>query len=543
MTNTTFPCDTINQVDLTKYANKAYYRFQQFIQANIQSLFKYESHQVKVGNVLSFHGDSETYQLPRISFNFSTLPDQEDWREIKSIPVFQSNYPHKVVLNKDENTFNFAMDAFCRKDDVFDAVNSYLTDLVIYAFIHEYIRNHKNDPNAESLLDRDLEKAISDFGLVEFFRTQIVSEGNFKNILRDKLGKVFVFYNRAVINKSIVQFLENSLYVNYSEYKNFVEAVPAETIAHVIKLAEEKRFADAIAYKYFGTDHIESLLLGVDHNDISFIKQNTCILNMHIQFVHREFGANQEKAKFILSVFGRSQHENSSVMALMPLVEKISTLDNCIEHIDKLSALINLYSKAVLKDVHRRSVLFNYFITNNKALADGEKPVVDLTHYNFIQEHWDEVMLWKYANDFNREAETLRRDMNDPFTITVEDNPCIEYKVGINGAVLNSAVHSVGIEFKFKVITSSEQLLEASNLLGIDLSFTRSRLLDRKDIMFLFGYRGEHGVCMISSDKYAPMELLEIISAKGLEYDMNLRDSLLIVVHELNKYKSSLPKT
>ena len=161
----------------------------------------------------------------------------------------------------------------------------------------------------------------------------------------------------------------------------------------------------------------------------------------------------------------------------------------------------------------------------------------------YIQEHWDEVMLWKYANDFNREAETLRRDMNDPFTITVEDNPCIEYKVGINGAVLNSAVHSVGIEFKFKVITSSEQLLEASNLLGIDLSFTRSRLLDRKDIMFLFGYRGEHGVCMISSDKYAPMELLEIISAKGLEYDMNLRDSLLIVVHELNKYKSSLPKT
>lgn len=543
MDQTTLTRDTINQYDHAKYAHKAYSKFKKFIQDNFNSFFDYQSSQVLVADVLSFHGDTNKYKLPRISFNFSTNPDQNDWREINNIPVVQSTYPHEVVLNTHGIVFDFVMDAFCNKYVTFDVVNSYLADLVIYALIHQYIRHHKNDPNAECLLDRDLEKAISEFELVEFFRTQIIAEGNFKEMLRDKLGKVFVFYNGSVINKSIIQFLEQSLYVNYSEYKKFVEGESAEVIDHIIKLADEQRYADAIAYKYFGTDQIESLLLDVDQRDISFMKQNTRILNTHIQFVHREFGANQEKAKFVLTVFGRNQHQNTSVLALMPLVEKISSLDNCIDHIDKLSALINLYDNSVTKDIHRKYVLINYFIGNNKVLADGEKPVVDLTHYNFIQEYWDDVMVWKYANDYNREAETLRRDMDQPFKITVEDNPCIEYKVGLNGAVLNSAVHSVGIDLKCKLVTSSEELLEASNLLGIDLTYTRSRLVDRKDMMFLFGYRGEHGVCLLSTSNYHnPIELLEIISAKGLEYDVNLRDSLLIMVNELNKYKKSLPK-
>lgn len=544
MDQTILPRDPINQYDHAKYANKAYSKFKKFIQTNFQSFFDYQSSQVIVADVLSFHGDKNKYQLPRISFNFSTNADQNDWREIDSIPVIQSNYPHKVVLNEHTRTFDFVMDSFCRNHNQFDVVNSYLADLVIYAFIHQYIRNHKNNPDAECLLERDLEKAISDFGLVEFFRTQIIAEDNFKDMLRDKLGKVFVFYKGSVINKSITEFLENSLYANYSEYKNFVGGVTTETIDHVVHLADEKRYADAIAYKYFGTDQIESLLLDVNDHDISFIKQNTRILNTHIQFVHREFGADLEKAKFILTVFGRNQHQNNSVLALMPLVEKISTLENCIDHIDKLSALIRLYDKSVTKDVHRRYVLINYFIANNKILAKGEKPVVDLDHYNYIQEYWDDVMLWKHANDFNRKAETLRRDMDQPFKITVDDNPCIEYKVGINGAVLNSAVHSIGIELNFQLVTSSVHLLTASNLIGIDLTYVRSRLLDRKDLMFMFGFCGEHGVCFLSTQgSHNSIELLEIISAKGLEYNLNLRDSLLIVVNELNKYKSSLPKT
>jgi len=544
MDQTTVDCgtQTLNQADHAKYAHRAYFKFKKFIQANFNSLFNYQSSQVLVGDVLSFHGDKNKYQLPRISFNFSSNPDQDDWREINNIPVVQSTYPHKVVLNTHGIVFDLVMDAFCNKYNTFDVVNSYLADLVIYALIHQYIRNHKNDPNAECLLDRDLEKAISEFGLVEFFRTQIIAEGNFKEMLRDKLGKVFVFYKGSVINKSIIQFLEQSLYASYSEYKNFVEGESAEVIDHIIKLADEQRYADAIAYKYFGTDNIESLLLDVSQHDISFMKQNTRILNTHMQFVKREYGANPEKAKFILTVFGRNQHQNNSVLALLPLVEKVSSLDNCIEHIDKLSALIDLYGKSAGKDIHRKQVLINFFIGNNKILADGEKPVVDLTHYNFIKEYWDDVILWKYANDFNREGETLRRDMNEPFQITAEDNPCIEYKLGPQGSTLNSAMHSVGIELSFKLVTSSEQLLEASNLLGIDLTYTRSRLVDRKDIMFLFGYRGVHGVCLMSTAGYQkPIELLEVISSKGLEYDVNLRDSLLIVVNELNKYHKSLP--
>jgi hypothetical protein len=362
-------------------------------------------------------------------------------------------------------------------------------------------------------------------------------------MLRDKLGKVFVFYQGGVLNKSILQFLEKSVDANFNEYKKLVQGESAEVIDRIVKLGEEQRFADALAYKHFGNDNIESLLLDVSQTDIALMKKNTSLLNKHMQFVKREYGANPEKAKFILTVLGRNQHQNNSVLTLMPLVEKISSLDNCIDHIDKLSALINLYGNSVTKDIHRKYVLINYFIGNNKILADGEKPVVDLTHYNFIQEYWDDVMVWKYANDYNREAETLRRDMDQPFKITVEDNPCIEYKVGLNGAVLNSAVHSVGIDLKCKLVTSSEELLEASNLLGIDLTYTRSRLVDRKDMMFLFGYRGEHGVCLLSTSNYHnPIELLEIISAKGLEYDVNLRDSLLIMVNELNKYKKSLPK-
>lgn len=535
--------DTINQSDHNKYAHRAYLKFKKFIQANFNSYFDYQSSQVLVADVLSFHGDENKYQLPRISFNFSNNPEINDWREIKSIPVIQSNYPHKVVLNGNKGTFDFVMDSFCTKDIVFDVVNSYLANLVIYAFIHQFIRTHKNNPDADCLLERNLEKAISDYGLVELFRTQIIAEGNFKDILRDKLGKVFVFYKESVINKSIIQFLEHSLYVNYSEYKNFIDGVTTEDVDKILKLAEENRYADAIACKYFGTDQIESLLLDVDQNIISFMKQNTRNLNTHIQFVHREFGANHEKAKFVLTIFGRNQHRHNSVLALMPLVEKVSTLDNCIKHIDKLSALINLFDNSVGKDIHRKNVLINYFIGNNNDLADGDKPLVDLTHYNFIQEYWDDVMLWKYANDFNRKAETLRRDMDQPFKITLEDNPCIEYKVGLNGATLNSAVHSIGIDLKFKLVTSSEQLLEASNLLGIDLTFTRSRLIDRKDMMFVFGYRGEHGVCIIGTQGFHKVfELLEIISAKGFEHDINLRDSLLIVLNELNKYQKSLPQ-
>lgn len=533
--------EIIDEIHKKNYSQRAYQNFKKYIQQNINSLFAFEGYQVLLGDVLSFHGDDNKYQLPRISFNFANDPEQDDWREIESIPVLQSTYPHSVVLNKDPMLLDFVMDAFCNTDAVFDRMNAHLVSLVSYAFIHQYIRQHKNNPDAECLEDQDIQKAVAEYDLIEYFYSNLISETNFKDILRDKLGKVFVFYKKSVLNKEILAFIEQATYANFSEYKKFINGEPSQNIDHVVELFNQGRNVDALSYKFSGVDNIEDLLININQEDLKFMAQNTRILNTLLAFVKREFNGNIEKTKFLLTVLIRNKHEYNAVISLLPLVEKISELENCADHIEKLSSIINLYSIALSKNVYRSYVLKNFILGDNQVLEKNQKPVVNLCHYNMVQEHWDQEMLWKYANDFNRIAETERGDLDEPFEITVDKNEYITYPIGPSKTPLNSAVHTVGIDLSLKLITSSKQMLDACNKIDLDLNHICTRLTNRKDLIFLFGYRGQYGVLVLDSTGHKQkFEILEINSKHGFEHDLNLRDSILIIVNELNKHYKSI---